>query len=94
MARPSKVAKLIAGLCEDAYSFDAYGEKEWAKTVQFLIDNGFSDPADIEAIMRSKHTRWARDHASGYEGSAKIFAAYFQDCQREFTPAKVAELRL
>lgn len=60
---PSKLAREIAKRCEDAYSADAY--RSWSAVAQFLLNLGYSE-RETEAIMRSKHTRWARDRASSY----------------------------
>lgn len=69
MPRETKTARAVrlATLTEDAYSFYAYGMAEWTKAVRFLIDMSYGD-ADIENIMRSKWTRWARDCYSTDEG--------------------------
>lgn len=68
-------AATIAERCEDAYSFDAYGEREWARCCQMLLDKGYNE-REVEAIMRSKWTRWARDANSAYEGNAEILKAF------------------
>ncbi|MGW8178895.1 MAG: hypothetical protein ACWGQW_09060, partial [bacterium] len=45
---------------QDAYSFDAYGESGWRGAITALVNMGLND-LQIEAFMRSKHTRWAGD---------------------------------
>ena len=45
---------------QDAYSFDAYGESGWRGAITALVSLGLND-LEIEAFMRSKHTRWAGD---------------------------------
>lgn len=69
-----QIAKL-ADDTSDAYSWDAYGEQQWRSLIKFLAASGF-DMEEIEAIVRSKHTRWSRDAAGGYQGRAIDFAAY------------------
>ena len=46
-----------------------------------LRKRGYNDQ-QIEAIIRSKWTRWARDMASTYKGSAPKLAA-FLDAQKD-----------
>lgn len=50
----------IADRCSDAYSFDRYGASGWRGAAQVLAKRGLS-PDEIEAVLRSKWTRWAGD---------------------------------
>lgn len=56
----------------DAYSGARYGSAQWRKAARMLAVKGFT-AEEIEAILRSKLTRWAADEAgrSGDDGSAK-----------------------
>lgn len=64
--RRDRIKALAIKTC-DAYSYDAYGADEWRKAIGHLIGLDY-DNEQIEAIMRSKWTRWARDEHSSYEG--------------------------
>jgi|SRR5262245_30130473 len=46
-----------------AYSFDAYGEKGWRGAIRMLMQHGLTDD-QIDAVLRSKWTRWAGDAAA------------------------------
>lgn len=63
----------LCALTNDAYSYDAYGAEEWTKAIRFLIDMSYTD-RQIEKIMRSKWTRWARDSYSddGWRGTGEM----------------------
>lgn len=52
--------KALASRTDDAYSFSTYGEREWIRAIRLLADRGYNERA-IEAILRSKYTRWAAD---------------------------------
>jgi hypothetical protein len=60
----SKEAKALGEKTWDAYSAPAYGKRNWAEVAQMLLARGFT-AEQAEIIMRSKWTRWARDHAPG-----------------------------
>lgn len=51
-------AEYIANQCADAYSFDRYSS--WTAVARVLLKRGWK-PIEVEAFMRSKHTRWAGD---------------------------------
>jgi hypothetical protein len=55
-----KDIKQFADELSDAYSTDNYVNSNWAPSIRMLRNLGFSD-ANIEAIIRSKWTRWAAD---------------------------------
>ena len=44
----------------DAYSYEAYKPGAWERAIRVLLNRGWT-PRQIEAIMRSKWARWARD---------------------------------
>jgi len=54
------VARALAERTSDAYSFDRYGEETWRRAISRFLNLGFTE-REIEAIMRSKWTRWAAD---------------------------------
>lgn len=54
-------AAALAERTSDAYSFDAYAS--WTGVARALLSLGYSE-REAEAIMRSKHTRWAADSVS------------------------------
>jgi hypothetical protein len=51
----------IAWETADAYSADIWGPVLWTAAAQMLLDMGFAEVA-VAQILRSKMTRWARDH--------------------------------
>lgn len=56
-----KMAREIAERTSDAYSFDRYAS--WPACALMLARRGFT-AREIEAILRSKWTRWAGDEAN------------------------------
>lgn len=52
----------MAERLSDAYSTDRYRDG-WRATVRMLRGRGYSD-REVEAIIRSKWTRWAGDHSN------------------------------
>jgi len=63
MSKRRELAKQVAEKTQDAYSFDRYGEQAWGACCFMLLGQGYT-AKDVEAIMRSKWTRWAGDMAS------------------------------
>jgi hypothetical protein len=57
------VVEQLADKTSDAYSYDRYGAKGWRSCIKMLLRRGFDERA-IEAIMRSKWTRWAGDQSN------------------------------
>jgi hypothetical protein len=53
----------IAWETSDAYSADIWGSIMWTQCAEMLLSMGFTE-AEARAVMRSKITRWARDHYS------------------------------
>jgi hypothetical protein len=51
-------AKELAEKTSGAYSYDRF--KNWDAVIQMLLNKGYSD-REVEAIVRSKWTRWACD---------------------------------
>lgn len=84
-------AEAVAESCADAYSADRYGS--WRMVAFKLLQKGFTDK-EAEAIMRSKHMRWAGD---AWEGpSCKYPSAaimdYIERNPKEFTKKELREL--
>tara|TARA_R110000823_G_scaffold306785_3_gene429277 strand:+ start:1581 stop:1856 length:276 start_codon:yes stop_codon:yes gene_type:complete len=50
----------IAAKAADAYSADAWGPVLWVQATQMLCSLDFTDD-EVEGLLRSKLTRWARD---------------------------------
>jgi hypothetical protein len=61
------IARTVAAACEDAYSFDRY--RSWPAVAEAFLKEGL-DPLQAEAMMRSKHTRWAADSSDKPYGQA------------------------
>jgi hypothetical protein len=61
------IARTVAAACEDAYSFDRY--RSWPAVSEAFLKAGL-DPLQAEAMMRSKHTRWAADASNRAYGRA------------------------
>lgn len=78
----------VAEQTSDAYSFDRYAN--WKACAQMLAKHGL-DAKQIEAVLRSKWTRWAGDASNaryGHVTSADL--ERFMDAGKYW--AKVAEL--
>jgi hypothetical protein len=60
MAKPIKE---FAKELSDAYSTDRYS-RGWSASIRALRNRGYDD-RQIEAIIRSKYTRWAADQVTG-----------------------------
>lgn len=60
-----EAAKHMSEETADSFSFDRYGEAAWRATILWLLQQGYTY-SGVEAIMRSKHTRWAADNANRY----------------------------
>lgn len=54
------LAQLITDKTRDAYSFERYAPGAWAARALLLLKRGL-DAREVEAVLRSKHMRWARD---------------------------------
>lgn len=82
----------LAEKCADAYSTDQYGGK-WNGCVTMLRARGYSDLA-IEAVLRSKWTRWAAD-ASGKpygRNSARDLARFLDETPKVCSPEHLESL--
>lgn len=56
------MAAMVAARTQDAFSWDRYAPKEWAKICGHLAAMGWNE-LQIEAVLRSKWTRWAADQS-------------------------------
>ena len=84
-------AVAIAEKCADAYSADRYAS--WSAVAKMLAKRGLN-AREIEAVMRSKHTRWAGDCSDHRYGkvTANDLAAYMDDKLQHFDAAEIASL--
>lgn len=85
------IARGIATQCADAYSADRYAS--WAGVAFAILSKGFT-ATQAEAIMRSKHMRWAADaHPArwGRVPASAIIQAIEAD-KREFSKVELNRL--
>ena len=71
----------IAWETADAYSADIWGPVMWTQCAEMLLAMNFTE-AQTRAILRSKITRWSRDHwgdQSTYLGEVAIMAQRYRD---------------
>jgi predicted ArsR family transcriptional regulator len=68
---PAAIAQRIADRTSDAYSVDRY--KSWALVAEKLLRRGYRE-REVEAILRSKWTRWAADGHSAPHGKVPASA--------------------
>ena len=70
-------AHAIAAKCADAYSATRY--RNWHEVARVLLRMGFND-AEVEAVMRSKITRWAADFSGRDSGQvpARVVRDYIE----------------
>lgn len=54
-------ALMLAAKTADAYSADCFGPVMWVEAAKMLLDYGLTEE-QAEAVLRSKWTRWCRDH--------------------------------
>ncbi|MFM9469743.1 hypothetical protein ACKI1K_43920, partial [Streptomyces scabiei] len=75
----------------DAYSADRYNS--WPAVAQVLINRGYND-RQVEAIMRSKWTRWANDNARNWRkpGTAMDVLRFIDNPRNNCTMHEVNEL--
>jgi hypothetical protein len=67
-----------------AYMVDDYRPESWRRIARFLLLEGFTEH-EAEAIMRSKHLRWADDsegHGAGKEPTSAAFVRYYIACRQ------------
>lgn len=61
------LAEEISKKTSDAYSFDRYAPGAWRACCFMLLQEGYT-AENVEAIMRSKWTRWAADASKNAYG--------------------------
>lgn len=84
------VAVASAASVAGAYSAERYGET-WVGCAGLLLRS--MGDREAEAVLRSKHMRWAADEFSSDDrGSMEALAAYMAKYPKSFTPAALAEL--
>jgi hypothetical protein len=78
---------------EIGYSYDRYSRGGWRQAIRELLKRGY-DEREIEAIMRSKWTRWAADSDDAPYGKTPGVALirFIDDPRNKCTQAAVAEL--
>ena len=82
----------FADAIADAYSTDNY-RGGWRPCIRMLRAQGCSD-TEIEALLRSKHTRWAADGSGkpyGRNTSADL-ARYMRGYAEDYWPEELQEL--
>jgi hypothetical protein len=75
----NNIAMALAQKTADAYSFDRY--RSWNEVARALLARGYRE-REVEAIMRSKWTRWAGDCWKGGTNEnvpAKAVIAYIDN---------------
>jgi hypothetical protein len=70
-----EAAQRVADAAETAYMADAYGPDEFRKVARFLLAKGHSE-REAEAILKSKHMRWADDSEGRGHGKRTGSAAF------------------
>ena len=71
----------IAWETADAYSADIWGPILWTQCAEMLLAMNFTE-AQTRAILRSKITRWSRDHwgdPATYLGEVAIMATHYRE---------------
>lgn len=91
MARVT-AAERVAAAAAEGYMAEDYGPDEWLGVAAFLLDKGHSEH-EAEAVMRSKHMRWADDsegHGDGQATDAAAFIRYYEkrDAERNVFNAR------
>lgn len=81
----------VATRTEDAYSFDRY--KSWSACAIVLQNLGYNS-LETEAILRSKHMRWAADCSNKPYGKATSsdLLRYIKEPKHKFNQAEVDSL--
>lgn len=81
----------LARQTEDAYSYGRY--PSWKAVIAMLLRRGYSE-REVEAILRSKWTRWAADQSDRPYGRvpAQALIDFIDDPRNRCTREAVAEL--
>jgi hypothetical protein len=81
--------EVLAAQTEDAYSAGRY--QSWSDCVRLLLEQGY-DERQTEAILRSKHMRWAADMAGTDQATAEDLRSYMDRYPQYFTQAELDQL--
>jgi len=82
----------LADKTADAYSHDRYGRTEWRKAIRLLGVRGHG-AREIEAILRSKWTRWAADGSDRPEKPrAQDLIRFMDEPRNRCSATSIAEL--
>ena len=78
---------------EDAYSFGRYSAGGWRQCIRIMRKKGWSE-TEVEAVLRSKHMRWAGDMSDNPHGyvSSGDFQRYLDRYPNQFTQEKLDDL--
>jgi len=82
--------KELAEKTSNAYSFDTYGMKAWTAAIRMMRRRGHTE-RNIEAVLRSKWTRWAADGRKGRVPTSKDIERFLDD-PRNFCARDLEEL--
>jgi hypothetical protein len=72
----------------DAYSTDRY-RNGWSASIKMMRRRGYTD-AEINAVIRSKHTRWAGDSVSKNDNVTSTDLARYLN--KNMNPKELAQL--
>lgn len=76
-------ATRIAEAAQTAWMAEEYGPVAFARVASFLLAKGHS-PEECEAILRSKHMRWADDSQGrgiGADTTSSAFIRYYENAR-------------
>jgi hypothetical protein len=85
----------IIEACSTAHMADEYGEVALSTIVLFLLNEGHS-AYEVEAIVKSKHLRWADDTygaGDGQKTNSVTFQRYYDLCEKRTPGYWKAEAR-
>jgi hypothetical protein len=87
------MVETLATATADAYSYDNYNDIGWRQAIRKLAQRGYS-AREIEAIVRSKWTRWAADMSGKRYGcnTGVDLIRFMDDPRNRCTPQEVAKL--
>lgn len=79
-AMPTKLSKSIAEITQDAYMAQDYGSS-WERCARLLLNLSLTRN-QVEAVLRSKHMRWADDcfgRGNGQKSNSAAFKRYLDN---------------
>jgi len=80
----------LAEKTQDAYSADRWGNS-WRALALLLVRRGW-DNKTVEAILRSKYTRWASDNRAGDQPVVADFKTFMRASPNYFTKEALVQL--